>query len=196
VVVTEEMLTRAVRDGDLGTLTIWAKQGVRVTTGQPLFSVVVHGDRQDFKTMQFLVREMGADVNRFGLLHPSRPKSDSYTPLYIASSQGRQAVARCLIELGANVNQAMADGGRSLHAAVYSGGLAVVRCLIEFGADIGAVNNEGNTALVAGAWYGRYSILRWMLEHGGTSMEEMDEGDDTAWYLLELHLKKVKREYT
>jgi hypothetical protein len=40
VVVTEVTLIEAVRAGDLGRLTIWATQGVRVTTGIPILHAV------------------------------------------------------------------------------------------------------------------------------------------------------------
>lgn len=36
LMVTEEMLTAAARAGDLESLTAWARQGVRITSGEPL----------------------------------------------------------------------------------------------------------------------------------------------------------------
>jgi hypothetical protein len=40
VVVTEEMLASAAATGALESLTVWAKQGVRVTTAKPLFYAI------------------------------------------------------------------------------------------------------------------------------------------------------------
>jgi hypothetical protein len=61
VVVTERMLTSAARTGDLESLTTWAKQGARVATVRPLF-VATRGGH--LEAAQFLVQELGADVNK------------------------------------------------------------------------------------------------------------------------------------
>jgi hypothetical protein len=74
VVVTQGMLTEAARAGDLDSLTIWARQGVRVSIGIPLF-VAAHGGF--LEVVRCLVQQMGANVNQ------SAP--NGATPLILAA---------------------------------------------------------------------------------------------------------------
>jgi hypothetical protein len=74
VVVTEGMLTEAARAGDLESLTMWARQGVRVTSAEPLCVAVEAGF---LEVLRCLVRELGADVNQQGQM--------GLTPLIVAA---------------------------------------------------------------------------------------------------------------
>jgi hypothetical protein len=93
VVVTEGMLTDAAQAGDLRTLTIWARQGVRVTSGEPLY-VATRGGH--LEVLRWLVQELGADVSQ---IHHGD------TPLIVAAQRNNLAPLKCLVELGADVNR-------------------------------------------------------------------------------------------
>jgi hypothetical protein len=98
VVVTERMLTEAARAGDTESLTIWAQQGVRVTTGKPLY-VAARGGH--LEAMRCLVQQLIADV---------RQTYDGDTPLITAVENGFSDLVRLLVtDLGADINQAMSN---------------------------------------------------------------------------------------
>jgi tripartite-type tricarboxylate transporter receptor subunit TctC len=59
--VTEEMLVEAAQVGDLESLMIWARQGVRVACAEPLVAAARGGHHE---AMRCLVRELGADINQ------------------------------------------------------------------------------------------------------------------------------------
>jgi ankyrin repeat protein len=140
VVVTERMLTEAARVGDLDSLTIWARQGVRVTFALPLIAAAASG-RID--VLQCLVRELGADVNYQVI-------QSGVTPLTAAAQTDNLAVVRCLVELGADVKQAWGDD-TPLILAAYAGKTVVVRCLVQLGAEVGAMDSIGDTAFILSA---------------------------------------------
>jgi hypothetical protein len=151
VVVTEEMIISAASTGDLESLTIWAKQGVRVTSAAPLY-VAARGGYSS--VVRLLVQQMGANVGH---------ASHRATPLIVAvaTRNANPALVQCLVvELGASINQAMQIDGRTLLtlAAIW-GHLPMVRCLIHLGARIEVVDNYGNTALLRSALYGRYATM-------------------------------------
>jgi ankyrin repeat protein len=67
----------------------------------------------------------------------TRTAKDLYNPaLEMAARQGNLDVVRYLLERGANVDHADADGSTALHSAVNHGHLDVVRALIAGGADV------------------------------------------------------------
>jgi hypothetical protein len=185
VVVTEAMLTQAARVGDVESLTIWARQGVRVITAVPL-DAAARG--RHFEVMRCLVREMGVDVNQTDLRVE--------TPLMLAAMRDEGAVVQCLVELGADVNRAMALGRTSLLFAAREGHLAIVRCLVQFGARIGAVDKCGNTALLLSICYGHYSTAQYLLEEASANMDDVNNRKENLWNLLAVHLQKVARDYT
>ena len=65
LLVTEGMLTEAARAGDLESLMVWARQGVRVRSGQPLLCDDARG--RSIAVLRCLVHELGADVNQASL---------------------------------------------------------------------------------------------------------------------------------
>ncbi|KAG9527496.1 purine and uridine phosphorylase, partial [Aureobasidium melanogenum] len=89
--------------------------------------------------------------------------------LYMASRFGNNVLARVLIELGANVNEALSYG-TILQAASESGHESIVRLLIEEGADVNALhfasNGARSTALYAASARGQQTIVSILLEHG------------------------------
>lgn len=103
IMVTEEMLVEAAQVGDLESLMIWARQGVRVTTAEPLLGA---GRCHHLEVMRCLVQELGADVKQA----PS-----GYSPLLMAVAIGNLAMVRLLVmDLGADINQGDQGGATPL----------------------------------------------------------------------------------
>jgi hypothetical protein len=122
-VVTEKMIASAVSDGDLGSLMIWATQGVRVTTGEPLFVAAFKlASSRTASFLRCLVQDLGADVNQTHLGVP---------PLLMAVSRGDLAVARCLVELGADIGALSVHGDTALHVSARNGHYPTVQYLLE-----------------------------------------------------------------
>jgi ankyrin repeat protein len=71
-----------------------------------------------------------------------------YTPLLFAAREGAVEAARSLLDAGANVNDAGADGASALAVAAFSGQSAMAQLLIERGADLNAAGG-GYAALHA-----------------------------------------------
>ena len=69
-------------------------------------------------------------------------------PVLIAASvSGNAAVARVLIEYGADVNMTSSTGQTALLLAALGGHSELARVLLEAGADLTASNTHGQTAL-------------------------------------------------
>jgi hypothetical protein len=181
VVVTERMLTEAARAGDLEQLRKLARQGGRVTTLAPLV-VAVEGGHCQLEVLRCLVQELGANVNQL----------NGDTPLTIAAPHGSPPVVRCLVELGADVNQAtQSDGRTALIIAARFGKLAVVRCLIQLGARIEAVDCSGVTALLQSVRSGHYDTAQYLLEEAGANMDDVSNYGDNVWKMLIEHFEEI-----
>jgi ankyrin repeat protein len=135
---------------------------------------IVAAQLGDVATIQFLVNELGADVNQNGL--------DGRTPLSVAAQKGNLALVRCLVkDLGADVNQAKdngatpnqahGDGTTPLYIAAQMGHLAVVRCLVkELGADVNQGMHDGTTPLHIAAQQGCLDVVRCLVKECGAEI--------------------------
>ena len=100
-----------------------ALSSVMNSSYSPLFTACVFG-----------LTSLIHDISRQRDIDWNMKNDIGHTGLYLASAAGYEAVARILIQHGANVN---ATGGRHhtpLHAACFAGHAAVVRLLLEHGA--------------------------------------------------------------
>lgn len=81
----------------------------------------------------------GSDLNQ----------QDEYgsTPLIIATTFGKAAAAKQLIDAGADLNATGADGGTALHGAAFYCRTEIVEALLAKGADPSIRNQYGSTAL-------------------------------------------------
>jgi ankyrin repeat protein len=116
--------------------------------------------------VQFLVKELGADVNK--------AMQKGLTPLYIAAENGHLAVVRLLVaEFGADVNQAANDGATPLCIAALNGHLAVIRLLVEeLGADVNKAVHNGTTPLHIAAKTGNLDVVRCMVKELGADINK------------------------
>ncbi|MFC1600996.1 ankyrin repeat domain-containing protein [Candidatus Sumerlaeota bacterium] len=120
------------------------------------------------------------------------------TPLYLASQEGRGAIAQYLIEAGADVDAPDKFGQTPMYAAARSGHAALVKMLVESGADVEAQTSPGKTPLYAACLYERNKrAADYLLDVGadisvktrdGTSLLGIAENAEIAERLIQLGL--------
>src|SRR5271154_3144226 len=116
---------------------------------------------------------------------PSRICVPNMRPCYIpalhyGAGKGHEAVARLLLEKGADVAAREEDGWPALHGAADKGHEAVARLLLEKGADVVARREEdGSTALHQAAGNGHEAVARLLLEKGA-DVAAQSKGESTA----------------
>ena len=69
------------------------------------------------------------------------------TPLHLAAYEGHTAIAKALIDAGANMTATDEDGCTPLHYAACEGKLKTVQALLKAGSNPDTTNNEGYTPL-------------------------------------------------
>lgn len=135
-------------------------------------------DRGDVTEVQYLLRE---DARRI-----EAPNPVGATPLLCAAIHGQLAVARILIEGGAQVNRPLNDGWTPLHAAVCDGDDAahndIARLLIAHDAQLDARRKDGWTPLHAAAYKGNAANVRILLD-AKAALNPMDSAGKTPLHL-------------
>ncbi|CAH0049287.1 unnamed protein product [Clonostachys solani] len=98
----------------------------------------------------------------------SLPSLEGYTPLCIAVDQGYIAVARVLLEAGADVNvRDIEEIGRTpLIWASSHGHLELAKLLVDNGADISLPDKLGNTPLLAAVQEGHLQVAQLLADSG------------------------------
>ena len=131
-----------------------------------IFEAAALGDTQALQ--QFL--ESGADV--------AARSSDGFTLLHLAAFFNQPAIARLLLDNGAEVNAVAGNSSRvcPLHSAVACGAVEIVKLLLENGADANAGQQGGWTALQAAARHGNQEMVDLLLQHGADPEQAADDG--------------------
>jgi hypothetical protein len=138
MVVTEEMIITAADVGDLESLRIWARQGMRVKTSKPLWMAVAGEYPEVLEVLKILVQELGADVNQ--AVHAGSP------PLIMAAADGDLAMVRCLVELGASIDATDNFGDTTLLKSVRYDHISTMQYLLEHaGANMDDISIKGDT---------------------------------------------------
>ena len=83
---------------------------------------------------------------------------------------------RRLVQSGADVKAAQADGATALHWAAYHGDASLVSMLLEAGADIAAANRNGSTPMWLAASRGDAAVIEALLAKGADANEELPLG--------------------
>jgi ankyrin repeat protein len=175
----EPLLFTAVRNGDSEIVATLLAAGARVDAKDGAYeqTALMVAARQGHAEIARLLIEAGADVNRQtpagempGMRLPAdnagskgegivrggwpehgmrAPIPGAKTPLFYAAREGSAEIAETLIEAGANLEHADANGTTPLLAAIINDSMATARVLIDAGADINAVDWYGQTPLWA-----------------------------------------------
>lgn len=103
---------------------------------------------------------------------------DGYTPLQLACFFGHEAVARYLVDNGADVHAVSKNqmAIQPLHAAAAGDHMSIVRLLLVAGADPNAVQQDGFRPLHAAAQNGNSELTRLLLEYGADPELTDDQG--------------------
>lgn len=112
---------------------------------------------------------------------------DGFTPLGLASFFCHGAVAKLLIERGADVNAASRNTQRvaPLHSAVSRRQTLIAEALLAHGANVNARQQSGVTPLHQAAHNGQADMVRLLLAHGADLQARMDDGQTPLSMALE-----------
>ena len=86
------------------------------------------------------------------------------------------AEVRRLVQSGADVKAAQADGATALHWAAYHGDVSLASLLLEAGADVAAANRNGSTPLWLAATQGDAPVIEALLKGGADANEQLPLG--------------------
>jgi ankyrin repeat protein len=150
------------------------------------YTALLFAARQGDIEASRLLLDAGADANE------SAP--DGTSVLHLATHSGHTALAKFLLDRGANPNAA-ASGYTPLHAAVLRGDLEAVKALLAHGADVNALITKGNplrrfgsqefvlpaflvgsTPFLLAARYAEIDILRVLADAGANPKTAMPDG--------------------
>lgn len=98
------------------------------------------------------------------------------SPVADAAMQRDNTLAAALIETGADVNLAQADGATALHWAAYHGNVSLAGLLLDAGADASAANRNGSTPMWLAASQGDAAMIEALLGGGADANEELPLG--------------------
>jgi uncharacterized protein len=124
--------------------------------------------------MEFVKRMLSGNKN---LLHQFSP--DGFTPIALAAFFNQTAIAKYLLEKGANpaTKASNPDKVNALHAAVAKDNFELCQLFLNTGMDINLTQNHDVTALHSAAKRGNEDIVRLLLEHKPDIYIKMDTGE-------------------
>lgn len=153
--------------------------------------------------LETVQQQLTVDASKINQLN-----DDGLSALMVAANEDNEALARLLLEHGADVNvRAMTDnllpnvlGSTALHFAVLNGNTGMVKLLLEHGADLYYVNNEGNTSLHYLSFVGspdlQKNIFSILMAAGANLNIQNDEGIIPLYWLIEQNNDGIIREAT
>ena len=104
--------------------------------------------------------------------------SSAFAQAPVADAAMRRDVAevRRLVQSGADVKAAQADGATALHWAAYHGDASLASVLLVAGADIAAANRNGSTPMWLAASRGDAAVIQALLAKGADANEQLPLG--------------------
>lgn len=116
--------------------------------------------------------QAGADIEAHGVR--------GFTPLILASYNGRAATTALLLDLGAHPDTPdRARGNTALMGVAFKGYADIARLLLDAGADPNRQNHAGQTALMNAVMFGHVAIVEMLLAAGG-DLEPTDAVGNSA----------------
>ena len=181
----ESPVADAAQDRDVAQVRMLLQQGADVNAAQSDGLTALHwAALNDDAEIVGLLLYAGATV---------RPltRVGAYTPLHLASRAGHDAVARALLDGGADANQWTSTGVTALHFAAQANSSATIRVLVEHGADLNAPDGfQSRTPLVFAASRNAVAAVSTLLDLGADPSLATDlkdyksmsarDGDDRA----------------
>ena len=167
----------AAQGGHIGTVTMLVEAGatIRVADDEgmtPLLNAV----KGNYGNVASYLVQQGADPNDVFV----DEKSKKHNLLMDAVVVTNKEFALLLIEKGANISHADAEGVTVTTQAAYQGLLPIVEALIAKGADVTVMNNEGINPLIAAASEGHHEIVKALLLHGKGDVNAKDKDGTNA----------------
>jgi len=117
----------------------------------------------------------------------------SWTILMRVVNKGDLAMAKTLIEAGANVNAQSNKGSTSLTLAAEQGYAEIIKLLLSHGANLNAKTDHDNTPLMYGAEYGHLKVIETLLA-AGADYTLKDKDGETALMMAKRknHLEVIR----
>lgn len=135
---------------------VWAAAALVHAQDQRLLEAV---SQEDLDAVRALIAS-GASVK-------AASRIGAQTPLAIAASNGSTAIARVLLEAGADPNTPTATGATPLMLAAAAGNIEILTALLDRGANVNArESSRGQTALMFAAAENRPAAIRLLITRG------------------------------
>lgn len=173
----------------------WVRKAVRGDGPDGIPPPPIDGELGSLEFVRLLV-EAGADVNlrlTKGAGGRGRVHTEGQTPFFMAAASGDLALAKILLELGADARINNVDGTTPFLAAVGLGVLApgeeqsredeavaMAEYLLELGAEINHVDRNGETAM-HGAAYKASPLMMQFLDEEGAQIEVWNQKNKYGW---------------
>ena len=152
----EDKFLQAAQAGDVSTVRMLIKQGIRVNTKEGIggTALIVASEKGHMEVVKTLL-EKGVNVNA--------KRNDGGTALILASQAGHADVVKALLDKKAGVNTEMNDGRTALMHASRGGHVDMVRALLEKNAAVDAKAKNGWTALIHASYKGHKEIVEYLI---------------------------------
>jgi ankyrin repeat protein len=121
-------------------------------------------------------RFVNATAIAFALVLGYASAAIAQSPVADAAMRRDSAEVRRLVQSGADVQAAQADGATALHWAAYHGDASLALLLLEAGADVKAANRNGSTPLWLAASQGDAAMINALLDNGADANEPLPLG--------------------
>ena len=167
----------AAQGGHIGTVTMLVEAGAATRVADddemtPLLNAV----KGNYGNVALYLVQHGADPNDVFV----DEKGKQHNLLMDAVVVSNKEFALLLIQKGANISHADAEGVTITTQAAYQGLLSVVEALLEKGADVTVTNNEGINPLIAAASEGHHEVVRVLLAAGKGDINVKDKDGTNA----------------